>query len=141
MDQVLLGLENVVCRIDDILVTATDDATHLNTLREVYQSLRKYNIKLKAEKCEFLADKEVHMGFLLDCNGVHPTEEKVKAINNAPKPTGVKELKAYLGLLNYYGDFFPNLGTELQPLHQVLKNRNHVIGLLSVKRVLITARK
>lgn len=38
IDQVLLGLENVVCRIDDILITATDDAIHLNTIREVYQS-------------------------------------------------------------------------------------------------------
>lgn len=54
MDQVLLGLKNAVCRIDDILITAEDDATHLNTLREVFQSRRKNNIKLKAEKCEFL---------------------------------------------------------------------------------------
>lgn len=143
MDQVLLGLKNAVCRIDDSLITAEDDATHLNTLREVFQSRRKNNIKLKAEKCEFLADKYVYMGFLLDCNGVHPTEEKVKAINNAPRSTGVKKLKAFLGVLNFYGDFFPNLSTELQPLHQVLKKnpRNHGIRLLSVKRVLITARK
>lgn len=54
---------------------------------------------------------------------MHPTEEKVKAIINAPRPIGVKELKAFLGLLNYYGDFFPNLSTELQPLHQVLKKQ------------------
>lgn len=121
IDQVLLGLKNVVCQIDDILITAEDDATHLNTLREVFQRLRKYNIKLKAEKCEFLADKVVYMGFLLDCNRVHPTEEKVKAINNASRPTRVKELKAFLGSLNYYGAFFPNLSTELQPLHQLLK--------------------
>lgn len=129
MDQVLLGLKNVVCRIDDILITATDDATHLNTLREVFQSLRKNNIKLKAEKCEFLADKYVCMGFLLDCNGVHPTEEKVKAIINAPRPTGVKELKAFLGVLNFYGDFLPNLSTELQPLHQVLKKNPGTMAL------------
>lgn len=72
-----MGLNNIVCQIDDILITAGDDATHLNTLRKVFQRLRKYNIKLKARKCEFLADKVVYMGFLLDRNGVHPTEEKV----------------------------------------------------------------
>lgn len=48
-----------------------------NTFHEVFQRLQKYNIKLKAEKCEFLADKVVYIGFLLDRNGVHPTEEKV----------------------------------------------------------------
>lgn len=46
------------------------------------------------------------MGFLLLCNGVNSTEEKVKAISNAPRPTGVKKLKAFLGLLNYYGALF-----------------------------------
>ncbi|XP_062589262.1 uncharacterized protein K02A2.6-like [Saccostrea cucullata] len=61
------------------------------------------------------------MGFLLDHNGVHPTEEKVKAINDAPRPTGVKELKAFLGFLNYYGAFLPNLSTELNPFHKLLK--------------------
>lgn len=77
INQVLLSLKNVVCQIDDILITAEDYATHLNTLREVFQRMRKYNIKLKAEKCEFLADKVVYIGFLLDRYGVHPTEEKV----------------------------------------------------------------
>lgn len=48
---------------------------------------------MKAEKCEFLADKVVYMGFLLLQNGVHLTEEKVKPINNEPRP----ELKASLG--------------------------------------------
>ncbi|XP_062614634.1 uncharacterized protein K02A2.6-like [Saccostrea cucullata] len=121
MDQVLLGLDHVVCRIDDILITAADDTTHLNTLREVFRRLRKHNIKLKAEKCEFFADQVVYMGFLLDHNGVHPTEEKVKAINDAPRPTGVKELKAFLGLLNYYGAFLPNLSTELEESFNVCK--------------------
>lgn len=57
MDQVLLGLNNVKCRIYDILITAEDDATKLNTLLEVFQRLQKYNIKFKAEKCKCLADR------------------------------------------------------------------------------------
>lgn len=39
MDQVLLGSKNVVCRIDDIIITAEDDATDLNSLNEVFQRL------------------------------------------------------------------------------------------------------
>lgn len=40
---------------------------------------------------------------------------------DAPAPTNVTELKAYLGLLNYYNRFLPNLSTLLAPLHSLLR--------------------
>ena len=45
----------------------------------------------------------------------------MKAVQEAPAPTSVTELKAYLGLLNFYGKFIPNLSTELEPLYQLLR--------------------
>lgn len=48
-------------------------------------------------------------------------ENEVKAVVDAPTPTTVTELKAYLGLLNYYNRFLPNLSTLLAPLHCLLK--------------------
>lgn len=47
--------------------------------------------------------------------------EKVKAIKEAPSPRNIHELKAYLGLLNYYSKFLPNLSQKLRPLYQLLK--------------------
>ena len=52
---------------------------------------------------------------------MHPTEEKVKAIKEAPRPKNVSELRAFLGIINYYGKFLPNLSTQLAPLHQLLQ--------------------
>ena len=43
------------------------------------------------------------------------------AIVNAPNPKNVTELRAYLGLLNYYGKFIPNLASILQTLNNLLK--------------------
>jgi len=45
----------------------------------------------------------------------------VGAIRNARAPKNLTELKAYLGLLNYYGRFIPNLSSELRKLHKLLK--------------------
>ncbi len=56
----------------------------------------------------------------VDAEGLHPVESKVKAIVEAPTPTTVTELKAYVGLLNYYNRFTPNLTTRLAPLHYLL---------------------
>lgn len=46
------------------------------------------------------------MGFLLFCNGVNLIEEKVKVISNVFRFIGVKKLKVFFGLLNYYGVLF-----------------------------------
>ena len=45
---------------------------------------------------------------------------KVTAIVNAPEPKDVKELRAFLGLVNYYGKFVKQLSTIAQPLNQLL---------------------
>ena len=61
------------------------------------------------------------MGHIIDANGLHPSESKVKAIRDAPMPTNITELKSFLGLLNYYHKFSPDLSTTLAPLHQLLR--------------------
>lgn len=61
----------------------------------------------------FLADKVEYLGHKVDAQGLHPTRMKVKAIEEAPEPWNVTELKAYLGLINYYNKFLPNLAMLL----------------------------
>ena len=60
-------------------------------------------------------------GYRVDGEGRHPTDEKTAAIKGAPSPKNVAELRSYLGLLNYYGNFIPNLSTLLQQLHKLLR--------------------
>ena len=53
--------------------------------------------------------------------GVHPIQDKVRAIQEAPAPKNVNELKAYLGLLNYYYKFLTKLSSEIAPLYALLR--------------------
>ncbi|KAL5491764.1 hypothetical protein EMCRGX_G017118 [Ephydatia muelleri] len=46
---------------------------------------------------------------------------KVGAIKEAPAPKDEQQLRSFLGLLNYYGKFLPNLSTKLAPLHSLLE--------------------
>ena len=64
-----------------------------------------------------------HLGFRIDAQGLHPVPEKVKAVQEAPKPRNVTELKSYLGLLSHYSKFLPNLSTVLAPLYKLLRRR------------------
>lgn len=113
MDQILQGIEQVTCFLNDILITDGSREEHLCKLEEVLSSLEKYNVKVKQSKCKFMTDKVEYLGHTVDSEGLHPTEEKVKAIVNAQSPTNITELCSFLGLLNYYGRFMKNLSMQL----------------------------
>lgn len=121
MDQILHGMDKVVCFMDDILVSAPTKEEHLKILDQVMTRLERYGVRIKQSKCAFLQDSVEYLGYRIDAQGLHPTESKVDAIVNAPAPQNVTELRSFLGLLNYYGKFVANLSTVLHPLHQLLQ--------------------
>ena len=120
MDTVLQGISGVACYLDDILVSSTDEESHLRILEEVFSRLEKHGFKLKLEKCEFLTAHIEYLGHVVSKEGIHPIPSKVEAIVNAPTPANVQQLRSFLGLINYYGKFIPNLATLLHPLNALL---------------------
>ena len=83
--------------------------------------LEKAGLTLKKSKCVFAVPSIEYLGHVIDAQGLHPSPSKTEAIRNAPTPTSVTELKSFLGLLNYYHKFLPNLSTTLAPLYQLLR--------------------
>lgn len=120
MDQVLQGMEGVICYLDDILITGRDTESHLANLEEVLKRLETYNLRLKREKCEFMQNSVSYLGHVIDAMGIHTMKEKTDAIQRAPVPKNVTELRSFLALLNYYGKFIPNLSTLIQPMTALL---------------------
>ncbi|XP_060742372.1 uncharacterized protein K02A2.6-like [Tachysurus vachellii] len=121
MEGVLQGIPCVAVFLDDILVTGRNDGEHLQTLARVLRRLQEAGLRLKRSKCTFMEKEVMFLGHKVDGTGLHPVPEKVTAIQNAPSPKTVTELKAYLGLLNYYNKFLPNLSTVLAPVHKLLR--------------------
>ena len=78
-------------------------------------------LRLKKQKCQFLVKSVDYLGYTIDQKGIRPFEGKVEAVKAAPNPKNLTELKAYLGLLTYYGKFLPNLANVLAPLYQLLQ--------------------
>ena len=121
MEKVLQGLPGVVCYIDDVLVTGRNDEEHLRNLEEVLKRLDARGFRLKKSKCHFFKPS---LGYRVDAEGLHATEEKVEAILSAPTPTDERQLRSFLGLVNYYGRFVSDLATIAHPLNDLLK-REH----------------
>ena len=115
VDQMSQGMNNVRCRIDDILIR-TDPHKHLQILDEVVTRLERQGILAKKCKCEFMVPSVEFLGYRVEGGGQYPTDDLIAAISEALNLKNVAELRSYLGLLNYYGHFIPNLSTLLQPL-------------------------
>nr|XP_061786525.1 uncharacterized protein K02A2.6-like [Nerophis lumbriciformis] len=120
MDQILHGLPGVQCYLDDILCTGSTDQEHLDNLDAALQRLKEYGLRVRKDKCEFFQLSVVYLGHVIDARGLHTAPSKVRAIVDAPPPENVSQLRSFLGLLNYYGRFIPNLSSRLKPLHDLL---------------------
>ena len=83
--------------------------------------LEKAGLRARKEKCQFFVPSVTYLGHKIDAEGLYPLPDKVQAIQEAPTPRNVQELKAYLGLLTYYSKFLPNMATVLSPLYHLLQ--------------------
>ncbi|KAK9721115.1 RNase H-like domain found in reverse transcriptase [Popillia japonica] len=88
--------------LDDIKVTAPDDETHLERLRSVLHKLSEHNIKVNLQKCQFMKTEIQYCGYRIDKSGIHKSKEKIEAIQKVPIPKNKTEVKAFVGLVNYY---------------------------------------
>ena len=61
--------------------------------------LRRASLRLKKSKCNFLSDTVEYLGFKVDATSKHATEERVRAVQNAPVAKTVSEVYAFMGLV------------------------------------------
>ena len=121
MENLLQGIPHVVVRVDDIFVSGKDDPDHLANLEAVLSRLSTSGLKLRLAKCLFMQPEVTYCGYVISGDGIQPVAAKVDAIRNAPEPKDVSQLRAFLGMLNYYHRFLPDVATILEPLHQLLR--------------------
>ena len=118
MEGLLRDLPGVVVYLDDMLITGRTDEEHLATLETVLGRLEQAGLRLQRKKCYYMMSSVEYLRHRIDSKGLHPTEEKLRAVK---EPKNVGELKAFLGMLSYYSRFLPNMSTALAPLYRLLK--------------------
>jgi hypothetical protein len=140
MDQLLQDIPNVVCYLDDILI-ATSKADHLKTVEAVLKRLQQYNVKVKKEKCSFLKESVQYLGHIVSKEGLKPTSEKIKALQEMKAPSDVRELRVLLGLVNYYARFIPNQANLLSPWYKLLQKKTTFVWSAKCEKVLELVKK
>ena len=88
-------------------ITESTVEDHLTNLDKVLSTITKAGLTLNQAKCKFLLPSVEYLGHVIDQHGVHPSQEKVKAIKEAPEQHNISELRSFLGIINYYARFLP----------------------------------
>ena len=117
----LLGdIPRTVTFVDEILTTGNSEEDCLNQLEAILKRLADSGMRVNKEKCKWLVKELEYVGYRISETGIHPLEKKVSAIQNAPEPEDLSQLRAWLGLFNYYSKFLPRTADVLAPLYKLL---------------------
>ncbi len=93
---------------------------HLDKLREVLRRLCKAGLKVDAAKSFFCTHEIEYLGYILTREGIKPQPKKVQAILALNLPNNVKELRHFLGMVQYYRDMWAKCSEMLAPLFNLV---------------------
>ena len=107
----------VVIYVDNMQIKTNTRQEHLVALEQLFLRMRNLNIKCRKEKCIFMVQSIRTMGFLVQFGLIKPDPQKIDMLRRMPEPTTKQQLKAYLGLLQFYRDMLPHLAHTAYQLY------------------------
>ena len=119
MMEILGDLEHVLVYIDNILIVQREGETeedHLKKIEEVLQRLQDAGFKANLRKSFFMQKNVEYLGYQLTSDGLKPQPKKIEAMDRMKPPTNVKQLKRFIGMVNFYHDVFKKRSHILAPL-------------------------
>jgi len=116
-----LGNFKALVYLDDIIVAGDTIEEHNENLAKVLEALVGHNLKVETKKCKILKNELEFLGHVINKEGVKPTRENVKAIEQMKHPGNIRELRSFLGTINFYAKFIENIAEIRKPLNELLR--------------------
>jgi hypothetical protein len=117
MMELMESLEYVRAYIDDLLCISRNSLEdHLEKLEEVLRRLQRCGLEVNADKSTFCALEIEYLGYVVTKDRIKPQSNKVQAILAIQPPKEVKQLRHFLGMVQYYRDLWARLSDMLAPL-------------------------
>ena len=123
MDLVLAGLTWQICLafLDDVIVMSATFEQHLERLTQVFDRIKKANLKLHPGKCKLFQERVKFLGSIVSGDGIAPDPERVRAVETWPTPKNLTEVRGFVGLASYYRRHVEHFAEIARPLHYLMK--------------------
>ena len=147
LDEVLVDCKDCVDNyVDDCIVFSDNLERHCTDLRRVFSKISEAGFTLRGSKCFFGKYKVDHLGFEYSGEGIRPTAEKTRAVRDWPTPMTVKDVRSFLGLVNFYRRFIPHFSDIAAPLNELTQRETsfswqeqHQKAFESLKQALVSS--
>jgi len=124
IEKLFQGIDGVEIYQDNFYVHGKDKSEHDKRLKEVLHRLNDNKLKINKEKSKFNLSELNVLGTIIDGKSARPHPDKIKIIKDFPVPKSVSEVRSFLGVIEFYGRFVPDLATKKEPLTQLLHKGN-----------------
>ena len=104
-----------------MIARSQTEKEHIDHLHKLFESMKKYKLRLNPNKCTFGVQSRKLLGFVINNKGIEVDPAKVKAIQEMSVPHSEKEVRGFLGLLNYIAHFISHLTATCEPIFKLLK--------------------
>ncbi len=113
----MASLDFVQAYMDDLLIIMRQTLDeHLQKMETVLTRLCDTGLKVNAAKSLFCAHKIEYLGYILTREGIKSQSKKVQVILALNSLNNVKELRHFLGMVQYYRDIWARCSEMLAPL-------------------------
>ncbi|MGH3054181.1 MAG: RNase H-like domain-containing protein, partial [Gaiellaceae bacterium] len=128
MQSLFQDFDKVRVFLDDLKLTTSESfEDHLKHLSKILQVLLDNNLSLNVKKCEWAVQETDYLGFVFTTHGIKPQQSKVKSILQLDIPKERKEVRHFVGLVNYYKNMWPKRAHVLSPLTALTSNKTPFI--------------
>ncbi|KAG5528960.1 hypothetical protein RHGRI_029577 [Rhododendron griersonianum] len=107
--------------VDDMIVKAKEREGHLPALRKFFERIRKYRMRLNPAKCTFGVTAGKMLGFMITTRGIEVDPSKIKAILEMELPRSEKDVRSFLGKVQFISRFIAKLTSTCEPIFRLLK--------------------
>jgi hypothetical protein len=112
---------NIQVYIDDMVITTRKEESLISNLKETFDNLNRYKLKLNPTKCSFGVSAGQLLGFLVSARGIEANPEKIQAILTMGKSAKLHDVQKIVGRVAALSRFVARLGEKALPFYALMK--------------------
>lgn len=142
----LINEEKILIYLDDILIATETIDEHFELLDIVLTIMAENALELRLDKCSFVQNQIIYLGYLINKNGIRPNPANIEAVEDYPIPDSSQKVHRFLGLASYFRRFIPSFAKIAKPLYHLIRKQTaftfgetELMAFNLIKEKLVTA--
>ena len=107
--------------VDDMIVKSRYRSNHLAALERFFEWIRQIRLRLNHKKCTFGVTSGKLLGYMVSERGIEVDPDKIRTILDMPAPRTEREVRGFLGRLQYISRFIARLTDICEPIFRLLR--------------------